>query len=169
MYNQLIDPLRRLLDVATKAAGSSKKTALARVALSAIGLSQDHLNCFESVKRALAQVVPHSHPRADMEVCLFTDASDLFWGAVATQVPLSDLDLPLEEQRHEPLAFVSGSFTGASQRWPIVEKEAYAMMQSCKNLDYLIVRPGGFRLFTDHRNLVYIFNPCGSNANMAKY
>ncbi|KAH9108266.1 hypothetical protein LEN26_014132 [Aphanomyces euteiches] len=104
-----------------------------------------------------------------MEVCLFTDASDLFWGAVATQVPLSDLDLHLEEQRHEPLAIVSGSFTGASQRWPIVEKEAYAMMQSCKNLDYLIVRPGGFRLFTDHRNLVYIFNPRGSNANMAKY
>ncbi|KAH9101688.1 hypothetical protein AeMF1_021600 [Aphanomyces euteiches] len=32
-YNKLIDPLRRLLDVAVKAAGSSKKKALARVAL----------------------------------------------------------------------------------------------------------------------------------------
>ncbi|KAF0699577.1 Aste57867_9865 [Aphanomyces stellatus] len=114
-------------------------------------------------------VVPLSHPRADMEVCVFTDASDKFWGAVATQVPPSDLDKPLEEQRHEPLAFISGTFAGASVRRPIVEKEAYAVVEACKRLDYLIVRPGGFRLFTDHRNLVYMFNPRGSNGTLAKY
>jgi hypothetical protein len=168
-YNQVVDPLRRLLDVATKAAGSCKKTALARVALVAVGWSADHAECFESVKKALANVVPLAHPREDLVVCVFTDASDLFWGAVATQVPPTDLDLPLEEQRHEPLAFLSGSFSNASLRWPIVEKEAYAVVEACKRLDYLVVRPGGFRLFTDHRNLVYIFNPSGSNANMAKY
>ncbi|KAH9088946.1 hypothetical protein LEN26_019336 [Aphanomyces euteiches] len=104
-----------------------------------------------------------------MEVCVFTDASDKFWGAVATQIPSEDLSLPLEDQRHEPLAFLSGTFTGASQRWPIVEKEAYAVVESCKRLDYLVVRPGGFRLFTDHRNLVYMFNPRGSNSGVAKY
>ncbi|KAH9110401.1 hypothetical protein AeMF1_014779, partial [Aphanomyces euteiches] len=168
-YNKLIDPLRRLLDVAVKAAGSSKKKALARVALSLVGWSQDHAACFEDVKSALANVVPLSHPRSDMEVCVFTDASDKFWGAVATQIPSEDLSLPLEDQRHEPLAFLSGTFTGASQRWPIVEKEAYAVVESCKRLDYLVVRPGGFRLFTDHRNLVYMFNPRGSNSGMAKY
>jgi len=168
-YNQLVDPLRRLLDVATKAAGSCKKTALARIALSAVGWSADHLKCFDDMKHALAHVVPLSHPRDDLLVCVFTDASDLFWGAVATQVQPGDLNLPFDEQRHQPLAFISGSFTGASLRWPIVEKEAYAVVESCKRLDYLVVRPGGFRLFTDHRNLVYIFNPSGSNSNMAKY
>ncbi|KAH9114827.1 hypothetical protein LEN26_013016 [Aphanomyces euteiches] len=157
-YNKLIDPLRRLLDVAVKAAGSSKKKALARVALSLVGWSQDHAACFEDVKSALANVVPLSHPRSDMEVCVFTDASDKFWGAVATQIPSEDLSLPLEDQRHEPLAFLSGRFTGASQRWPIVEKEAYAW--------YV---PVVSRLFTDHRNLVYMFNPRGSNSGMAKY
>ena len=96
-YNQLVDPLRRLLDVATKAAGSCKKTALARVALAAVGWSADHGECFESVKKALANVVPLAHPREELVVCIFTDASDLFWGAVATQVPPTDLDLPLEE------------------------------------------------------------------------
>ncbi|ETV82186.1 hypothetical protein H257_04897 [Aphanomyces astaci] len=160
-YNQLVDPLRHLLDVATKAAGSCKKTALVR--------SSDYLKCFNDVKHALAHVVPLSHPREDMTVCVFTDASDLFWGAVATQVPPADLDLPLEDQRHQRLAFINGSFFGASARWPIVEKEAYAMVESCRRLDYLVVRPGGFRLFTDHRNLVYIFNPSGSNTNMTKY
>ncbi|KAH9097760.1 hypothetical protein Ae201684P_001236 [Aphanomyces euteiches] len=125
-YNKLIDPLRRLLDVAEKAAGSSKKKALARVALSLVGWSQDHAACFEDVKAALANVVPLSHPRSDMEVCVLTDASDKFCGAVATQIPSEDLSQPLEDQRHEPLAFLSGTFTGACQRWPIVEKEAYA-------------------------------------------
>ncbi|KAH9178489.1 hypothetical protein AeNC1_017417 [Aphanomyces euteiches] len=137
-YNKLIDPLRRLLDVAEKAAGSSKKKALARVALSLVGWSQDHAACFEDVKAALANVVPLSHPRSDMEVCVLTDASDKFWGAVATQIPSEDLSQPLEDQRHEPLAFLSGTFTGACQRWPIVEKEPYAVVESCKRLDYLV-------------------------------
>ncbi|KAF0721525.1 hypothetical protein Ae201684_019095 [Aphanomyces euteiches] len=77
-YNKLIDPLRRLLDVAVKAAGSSKKKALACVALSLVGWSQDHAACFEDVKSTLANVVPLSHPRSDMEVYVFTDASDKF-------------------------------------------------------------------------------------------
>ncbi|KAF0704574.1 hypothetical protein As57867_007294, partial [Aphanomyces stellatus] len=38
-HNKFIDPLRRLLDVAVKSTGSSKKTTLARVALAAIGWS----------------------------------------------------------------------------------------------------------------------------------
>ncbi|RLN99800.1 hypothetical protein DYB28_009378, partial [Aphanomyces astaci] len=72
-----------------------KETALVRVALPAVGWPSDHLKCFNDVKYALAHVVPRSHPREDMTVCVFTDASDLFWGAVATQVPPADLDLPL--------------------------------------------------------------------------
>jgi hypothetical protein len=102
MYNQLADPLRKILEVASKTAASAKKTALAKISLTLIGWSDDHLNCFENVKRALAEVAPLSHPRSDMAVCLCTDASDQFWGAA---VPNEDLDLPLEEQRHEPLAF----------------------------------------------------------------
>jgi hypothetical protein len=85
--NELIGPLRQLLDIAAKSAGSSKKTALTRVALSTAGWPADHSACFEGVKRALINLVPLSHPRDDMAVCLFTDPSDQFWGAVATQVP----------------------------------------------------------------------------------
>jgi hypothetical protein len=87
MYNKLVDPLRKILEVASKTAASAKKTTLARISLTLIGWSDDHLNCFENVKRALAEVVPLSHPRSDMAVCLYTDASDQFWGAKATHVP----------------------------------------------------------------------------------
>ncbi|ETV90059.1 hypothetical protein H310_15110, partial [Aphanomyces invadans] len=59
-------------------AGGSKKTALARVALAATGWSDVHNKCFTDVKTALMNVVPLSHPREDMEVCDFTNASDQF-------------------------------------------------------------------------------------------
>ena len=61
------------------------------------------------------------------------------------------------DQDHEPLAFISGAFKGASLRWSTVEKEGYAIVASCKRLDYLLQRPGGFTICTDHRNLQYIF------------
>ncbi|KAH9150500.1 hypothetical protein AeRB84_006672 [Aphanomyces euteiches] len=147
-YNKLIDPLRRLLDVAVKAAGSSKKKALARYALSVVGWSQDHAACFVDVKSALANFVPLSHPRSVMEVSVFRDASDKFWGAVATQIPSEDLSLPLEDQRHEPLAFLSGTFTDRGER---------------------MVRLGGFRLFKDHRDLIYMFNLHELNNDMTNY
>ena len=43
------------------------------------------------------------------------------------------------------------------------------MVEACKRLDCLLVRQGGFGLFTDYRNLVYIFNTRGQSPNMAKY
>ncbi|KAH9109321.1 hypothetical protein AeMF1_015598 [Aphanomyces euteiches] len=168
-YSALVAPLTKLLDIGAKAAASRKKTALARVSLSSIGWCEDHAECFESVKTTLQRMVPLAHPDPDKMVCLYTDASDGFWGAIATQVPLDDLELVASEQRHEPLAFLSGAFRGASERWPIAEIEAFAVVESCKRLEYLLIRPGGFRLFTDHRNLVYMFNPLGASPNMAKY
>ncbi|GMF60954.1 unnamed protein product [Phytophthora fragariaefolia] len=65
---------------------------------------------FNNLKVALARITPLAHPRADWDVCLFTDASAEYWGAVATQIPPGDLEKPRGEQRHEPLAFLSGKF-----------------------------------------------------------
>ncbi|KAH9150968.1 hypothetical protein AeRB84_006310 [Aphanomyces euteiches] len=159
-YARLVEPLRGLLEVAVRSAGgSSKKAALARVKLAAIGWSKDHAKCFDDVKDTLGRMVPLAHPTPEKIICLFTDASVSHWGAACTQIPKGDLELPLEEQRHEPLAFLSGSFTGSSCRWPTIEKEAFAVVEACKRLEYLLLREEDFRSFTDHRNLIYIFNP----------
>ncbi|ETV63972.1 hypothetical protein H257_19092 [Aphanomyces astaci] len=48
-----------------------------------------------------------------------------------------------------------------------VEKEAYSVVESCKRLNYLLVRPDGFRLLTNHRNIVYMFKPSRSNSKIA--
>ena len=168
-YNRLVAPLTALLEDAMRTAKSRKKTKLERVALVDQGWSSEHDECVANCKDALARMVPLAHPRADMEICVYTDASNDFWGAVATQIPKDDVGKPADEQRHEPLAFLSGTFKGASSRWPIVEKEAYAVVETCRRLEYLLLRPEGFRLFTDHRNLVYILHPDKSDTSMAKY
>ena len=102
--------------------GKRTKTAAARISLHAVGWSADHLRVFESCQTALANATTLAHPSPDKRVCLYTDASQDFWSAIATQVPPSDLNLSPKVQRHEPLAFLSGRFTGAMSRWPIIEK-----------------------------------------------
>ncbi len=68
------------------------------------------------------------------------------------------------EQDHQPLAFLSGAFKGASLRWSTTEKEVYAIVAYCKRLDYLFQRPRGFTICTDHRNLRYIWTRAGAKA-----
>ncbi|ETV81986.1 hypothetical protein H257_05513 [Aphanomyces astaci] len=149
-YSEMIDPLRGVLDLAAKAAGGPKKMALARIKSAAVGSASAHDACFAAINDMSRKMVPLSHPSADMVICLYTDASDTHWGAACTQIPPEDLELPVDQQRHEPL-------------------EAFAIVESCKRLEYLQLRQQGFRLFTDHRSLLYIFNTLSYNSNMAQY
>ncbi|KAH9092351.1 hypothetical protein LEN26_018494 [Aphanomyces euteiches] len=158
-FNQLIALLQKLLDDVCTAADSRKKSRLIRFRLLEHGWNSTHLLAFNQCKSALQAVVTLAHPDPDKAVCLFTDASNDFWGAVVTQIPTDDEGVDLVNQRHEPLAFLSGSFKGAQLRWSTIEKEGFAIVTSCKRLDYILQRPGGFKIFTDHRNLKFIFSP----------
>ncbi|KAH9142702.1 hypothetical protein AeRB84_013240 [Aphanomyces euteiches] len=86
-----------------------------------------------------------------------------------TRIPPEDMDLPLYQQRHQPLAFLSGRFVGASSRWPIPDKEAFAIVESCKLLEYILLRPNGLTIYTDHRNLAYLYNPLASDSGMQRH
>ena len=79
------------------------------------------------------------------------------------------MDKPVEDQDHAPLMFVSGTFSGAASLWVIVEKEAYVIVETLRRGDYLLHRPGGFDLYTDHANSKLIFNPASINAAVPKY
>jgi hypothetical protein len=87
---------------------------------------------------------------------------------VITQCKPEELDKPVLEQQHYPLAFLSGSFHGADQRWPTVEQETFAIKEACIKAAHLLQRTDGFHIFTDHRNLTYIFNPQAAAADGRK-
>lgn len=78
------------------------------------------------------------------------------------------MKLVLEKQNHEPLAFLSGSFTGSSSRWSIPEKEWFAIVESMTTLEHLTVGRV-VSILTDHATLVYLFDPIGQNPEIARH
>jgi hypothetical protein len=137
---------------------------LAKVHLANVAWGAQEVAAFNDVRQALLQMVPLAHPSPPSKsVC-----SQDFWGAVVTQVESNEIQLPLE-QHHRPLAFLSGKFVEAAARWPTIEKEVFAIIDSTRRLEYLLLRPKGFRLYTDHRNRLYIFDPYATDSGVARY
>lgn len=101
-------------------------------------------------------------------LCVFKDASEFLWSEAVTLVPVADLSLPLADQRHKPLAFLSGHFRSAVLRWLTSEKEAYAITASIKRTHWLLATDHGFDLYTDHNNLIFLFNPCSVFADLSQ-
>jgi hypothetical protein len=95
-------------------------------------------------------------------LCIFTDASDHFYGIMLSQIPIRQVDNAIWEQQHSPVAFISGNFTSSQKNWSTIEKEAYPIVLAMKKLQHFLSNPRGFRLFTDHRNLVFVFSPSGT-------
>ena len=99
---------------------------------------------------------------------MFPDASNEHWGSFLTQVPQEELarGVPVEDMTHEPLGFLSGTFKGSQQRWATVDKESFAMVSTFKGLEYLSWN--GVHIYTDHRDLAYIFDSEAGVSSVAK-
>jgi RNase H-like domain found in reverse transcriptase len=74
----------------------------------------------------------------------------------------------LPVQRHEPLAFLASEFKDTSFNWSTAEKEAFPIVQTFKRLDYILAG-NSTELHTDHRNLIYIFDPHGLNPSVPRH
>ncbi|OWY92604.1 hypothetical protein PHMEG_00038328 [Phytophthora megakarya] len=98
-------------------------------------------------------------PDPNAELLLFTDASATGYSIIVTPVRQWDALIPVDEQKHELIVCKGGMFTHAELNWTVVEKEAFPIVKACHDLDYLLLRPNGFRLYCDHANLAYIFAP----------
>ena len=118
---------------------------------------------FRQCKELLRQAVLLAFPRKDCNVHLFTDASDEYWSAVVTQSPADQEHLPLYDQLHQPLVFLSGRFSGSQLNWPIIDKECFAIVAAFKKVPYLLQKTV---VHTDHKNLTYILSPQEINPNI---
>ncbi len=142
---------------------------MARIDLSQLSWGVEHEAALKRCKDALANAVRLLHLDPEQELCVFTDASNRHCRAVVTQIPSADRGRPIEDKAHQPLMFLSGTFTGAAERYAIIENEVFALVETVKRADYMLHRPGGIHLFTDHKNLRYIFNPDSVINNVPKY
>lgn len=111
------------------------------------------------MQQAVEHQVTLAHRDANQRLCVYTDASDFLRSGIVTQVPPIDISKPYAKQRHQPLAFLSGHFSGPQIRWSILEKEAFAIMATTERMHWLLATPDGFDLYTDHQNLIFLFDP----------
>jgi RNase H-like domain found in reverse transcriptase len=86
-----------------------------------------------------------------------------------TQIDEEQLDLPMEEQDHQPLAFLPGEFKGAQLRWTVPEKEGFAIVDTVTKVDYLLLSHDEFSILSDHLNLIYIYNPLSADPTLARH
>ena len=164
-FAEAIEPLQSVLKSCQREAGSAKGTRLRKIPLE---WSEQMDDAFRNVKKLLENAVRLAHPDFDKQFCLFTDASDLHWGVVLTQVTWIDEQECITKQSHEPLSFLSGSFSGSQLNWSIIEKEAFPIIAAVDRLRHYLLNDKGFRLYTDHRNLVYVFDPISRGSDCTK-
>lgn len=152
-FSRLVNPLRYKLEQVLKKKGRTKRLA------EGIGIefTPEELECYERVKNRIALSVKLNYPNPDDEYVLMTDASSIGWGAVLLAIKNYDPNKPFEEQDCRALSFLGGTFKGSQLNWSVTDKECFAIVESVKRLDYMLIRTKPFRIATDHRNLVYLF------------
>lgn len=166
-YSSTVQPLRDLMESIYYSVGGRTKRKVKKVVLEG-SWRAIHDVAFKNIKDKLASSTKLSFPKSDGIICLFTDASDTHWSAVLTQIPLADKKKEIEEQCHELLCFLSGCFKGSAANWSVPEKEGFAIIEAMTKMDY-IVAGREVAIFTDHSNLVYMYDPFGRNPGMPKH
>ena len=115
-------------------------------------------NCqraFDCLKEQLTAIPLLAYPDLGRPMILYTDASDKCVGAVLTQ-PCPERDGPVPNIPEEiPVYFLSHRLSETQQRWPVIEKEAYAIMYAVQKLDYYL-NGAVFTIKTDHKPLKYL-------------
>ena len=86
-FSTLVDPLHTFMERVYDQAGKRTKRAVTRIQLSSLGWGTIQQEAFENCKAALIQQVTLAHRDHSKRMCVYTDASDLSWSGIFTQVP----------------------------------------------------------------------------------
>ncbi len=158
-FAKRVAPLVKVLEQAYEKSGKRTKRAIKNIALRRLSRGPDQERALTDLQDSLRNAVKMSYSDPDKVPCVFTDALNRFWSGIVTQTTAADLQKPLPKQRHEPLAFLCSEFKGAQLHWTTFEKEAFAIYQTFDRMDYLLLGQQRTQVFTDHRNLLFIFAP----------
>lgn len=150
--------LKEVLEEAYTLTGRRTRRSVRNTRLSQLLWGPACISVFNKLQKQLQQAVTLAHRKEGHALCMYTDASENSWAVVVIQCTRGQLSKPTEKQQYEALAFVEASFRRAQRNWNTSEKEAIAIHQTFKKLDYLFIcyyNP----VFTDHRNLPSVYSP----------
>lgn len=161
--------LHALLEKAYRLAKRRTKKAIAKYTVISLGWCEEHSEAFSGLQEQLQHAVKTAHRDPTTRLCVHTDASDSFWAAAVTQCQPGELEKPIHDQIHEPLAFLSGAFNTTQEHWSTYEREAYAVVSTFKRLDYMLACETSVSIFTDHRNLLFAFHPSALEPSLGRH
>ena len=114
---------------------------------------------FEKLQCALTEAPILAFPDVNKPYKLYTDASNGAIGAALVQ------ESALGER---VIQYLSHQLNETQQRWPIIEKEAYAIVYSVQKFrPYLL--GSKFTVMTDHKPLKYLFSSKFANAKIQRW
>jgi RNase H-like domain found in reverse transcriptase len=167
-YSKRVAPLQAALEKVFEV--KSRRTKKAAAAVSLLHLwGPEEQAAFKYLQAAIMESMTLAFPDPCKRICVLTDASDRFYAGLVTQIDEEQLDLSMEEQDHQPLAFLSGEFKGAQQRWTVPEKKGFAIVNTVTKVDYLLLSHDEFSILSDHLNLTYIYNPLSADPTLARH
>jgi RNase H-like domain found in reverse transcriptase len=125
-YSKRVSPLQAALAKVFEVKSSRTKKSAAAMSLLHFWRPEEQA-AFKDLQAAIMESMTLAFPNPDKKICVLTDAPDRFYAVLVTQIDEEQLDLPMEEQDHQPLAFLAGEFKGARLRWTVPEKECFAI------------------------------------------
>jgi hypothetical protein len=130
---------------------SKKATPLHRFTKKGIPFKWDEQaeEAFQDIKRRIAEQPILKTFDPNKETFVETDASDYAIGATLYQK---------HEGCKHPIAFLSKKLTDVETRYPIHDKELFAIVEACRQWrSYLQGNKFPIQVFTDHKNLTWFF------------
>lgn len=168
-FSERVASLRDVLEEAFKKTGKRTQRSIRNISLPSLSWSRVQDDAFDDLKESIVSAIKLAHYIENEELCVYTDASDRYWSSVISQCSVKELEKNTEHQMHRPLAFFSAEFTGHQKNWSTFEKEAYAIYMSFKKLDYILGASSKTHVYTDHRNLLFVFNPLAVEPTLARH
>ena len=116
---------------------------------------------FEDIKQLIAEEPILKTFDPEKETFLETDASDYAIGATLYQK---------HDGRKHPIAFLSKKLSDVETRYPIHDKELYAIVEACRQWrTYLQGNKFPIQVFTDHKNLTWFFSTKELNRRLTRW
>lgn len=81
------------------------------------------------------------------------------WSGIITQVPHEQVHWSHVNHEHSLLGFLSGRFDATQLGCSVLKKESYAVLTTLKRMHWIVANSDGFDLYTDHNNLIFLFDP----------
>ena len=111
---------------------------------------------FDYIKESLTVVPLLAYPDINKPYTLYCDASDTCIGACLTQACTNDeKELYGVKNNEKPIYFLSHRLSKTQEKWPIIEKEAFAIYYALQKLDHYL-HGAEFVIKSDHMPLKYI-------------